>query len=208
MWMIIKTNCPKRVISIPGGSGCADWYVSLVWGHDWLPNAMLFILLCSIELGLMHTNTKQGAHQGCDTSGEGRIRIKHRTGRYTHEHHSDCRAMNSTNQVSRYTGESPLNSYNHRHRACSIETLLWSNLSIKTYWLHSVHLDQRMLLRSITQHLYYLLTSQTFTSKYHGSPWFKIGLIKCRIRIWNERVHTNHPCISSAFASYCRTIVS
>jgi hypothetical protein len=54
---------------------CAEWYASLVSGHDWVTNEILFVLFCSVELGPVHKNIKQDEHQGYDTFGEGRIRV-------------------------------------------------------------------------------------------------------------------------------------
>jgi hypothetical protein len=82
---------------------CVEWYVSLVWGHDWLTNEILFVLFCSVDLDRVHRNIKEGAYQGCDTFGEGRIRISivpdgtHTTTSLL------VRAMNGTNEIARYT---------------------------------------------------------------------------------------------------------
>jgi hypothetical protein len=54
----------------------------------------------------MHTNVKQDAHQRYDTFGEGRIRINTVLS-VTHTHTSLLfRAMNSTNEIARYTNGS------------------------------------------------------------------------------------------------------
>jgi hypothetical protein len=82
---------------------CAEWCVSLGRGHDWLTNEILWVLFCSVDLDRVRTNIKEGAHQGYDTFGEGWIRIN-MVPDGTHTITSPLvRAINSTNQIARYS---------------------------------------------------------------------------------------------------------
>jgi hypothetical protein len=94
---------------------CAEWCVSLGRGHDWLTNEILCVLFCSVDLDRVHTNIKEGAHQGYDTFGEGWIRIDI-VPYGTHTITSPLvRAINSTNQIARYT---------HYHGSASLTHML------------------------------------------------------------------------------------
>jgi hypothetical protein len=80
----------------------AEWHVSLVTGHDWLTDEILFILFFSIRLDIMRTSIKADAYQGLDTLGEGRIRINIVANDTDTIISHLVWAMNSTNEIIRY----------------------------------------------------------------------------------------------------------
>jgi hypothetical protein len=130
---------------------CAESYVSLVRGHDWLTNETLFMLCCSIKLDHRHTDIKADVYQGCNTFEEGRIRINIVPNGTDTNTSTFVRAMNSTNWIARYSGErvSPASIYIH-----DVTCFLVDNESIFTLesrW-------RRMIMRSVlysTQSLNY-----------------------------------------------------
>jgi hypothetical protein len=78
----------------------SDMYDLSEFMIDW---PMRYCSFCSIELDLVHTNIKQGVHQGYDTFGEGRIRINIAPNGTHMNISSLVRTMNSKNWIARYT---------------------------------------------------------------------------------------------------------